>query len=89
VPSAASKESAFSVGIDWGDKRSRFCFLDVQGGTVSEDALGTTREEFKAYFSSIPKARIAIEVGTHSPWVCELQSDFLSSGSSEFKSFGL
>ena len=72
APSAASKESAFSVGIDLGDKRSRFCFLDIRGEIVSEDGLATTQEEFKVYFSSIPKARIAIEVGTHSPWVCEL-----------------
>jgi transposase len=72
APSAASKESAFSVGIDLGDKRSRFCFLDIRGEIVSEDGLATTQEEFKVYCSSIPKARIAIEVGTHSPWVCEL-----------------
>lgn len=72
VPSAASEEWAFSVGIDLGDKRSRFCFLDIYGEIVFEDGLATRREEFKAYFSSIPKARIAIEVGTHSPWVCEL-----------------
>jgi transposase len=68
----ASKESAFSVGIDLGDKKCRFCFLDAKGDIVFEDALSTTQEEFKAYFSSIPKARIAIEVGTHSPWICEL-----------------
>ena len=67
-----NKASVFSVGIDLGDKRSRFCFLDMQGEIVSEDGLATTREEFKAYFSSIPKARIAIEVGTHSAWICEL-----------------
>jgi transposase len=72
VPSASSEESAFSVGIDLGDKKSRFCFLDIDGAIVSEDDLATRREEFKAYFFSIPKARIAIEVGTHSPWVYEL-----------------
>jgi transposase len=72
APSASSEESAFSVGIDLGDKKSRFCFLDIDGAIVSEDGLATRREEFKAYFFSIPKARIAIEVGTHSPWVYEL-----------------
>jgi len=75
-PRRTSKESAFSVGIDLGDKKSRFCFLDAQGGIVTEDALRTTQEEFKAYFSSIPKTRIAIEVGTHSPWVFELLESF-------------
>jgi transposase len=55
-----------------GDKKSRFCFLDIRGAIVSEDAIVTTGDEFKAYFSAIPKGQIAIEVGTHSPWVSEL-----------------
>jgi hypothetical protein len=28
---SSAKRSAFSVGIDLGDKKSRFCFLDMQG----------------------------------------------------------
>lgn len=71
-PSGSGKASGFSVGIDLGDKKSRFCVLDTQGGIVLEDGLATTREELTAYFTSIPKARTALEVGTHSPWVCEL-----------------
>lgn len=69
---SAHNESGFFVGIDLGDKISRFCFLNMQGEIVLEDGLATTQREFKAYFSSIPKARIAMEVGTHSPWTCEL-----------------
>jgi transposase len=67
-----NKERALFVGIDLGDKKSRFCFLDMKGEIVLEDGLATTQEEFNAYFSSIPKTRIAMEVGTHSPWVSEL-----------------
>ena len=61
-----NKESAFFAGIDLGDRSGRFCFLDVEGGIVL-NGLARTQEEFKAYFSSILKARIAMEVGTHSP----------------------
>src|SRR5918992_1558131 len=57
-----------SIGIDVGDKRSRYCFLDIDGAIVAEESLATTREEFAAYFSVIPPARIALEVGTHSGW---------------------
>ena len=67
-----ANESAFSIGIDIGDKKSRYCILDAQGGIVAEEALATTQAEFTAYFSSLPKARIAIEVGTHSPWISAL-----------------
>jgi transposase len=63
---------AFSIGIDIGDKKSRYCILDFQGEIVVEDLLATTEEEFSAYFSSIPKTCIALEVGTHSPWISAL-----------------
>jgi transposase len=66
---AAPNESAFSIGIDIGDKKSRYCVLDAHGEILAEDSMATTREEFSAYFSSIPKTRIGIEVGTHSPWI--------------------
>lgn len=65
-------ETELFVGIDIGDKTSRYCFLDGKGKILAEDALATTRGEFRAYFSSIPEALIAIEVGTHSPWISAL-----------------
>ena len=40
---------AFSIGIDIGDKKSRYCILDFQGEIVVEDLLATTEEEFSAY----------------------------------------
>ena len=75
-PLAARNESAFSIGIDIGDKKSRYCVLDAQGEILSEDSLATTREEFSFYFSSIPKTLMAIEVGTHSPWISALLESF-------------
>lgn len=59
------------VGIDLGDKKSVCCFLDREGKIVAEGKFSTTREEFAELFSKIPKLRIALEVGTHSPWVSE------------------
>ncbi len=67
-----SKPVAFYIGIDLGDKRSRFCFLDEGGEIVVEGSLATTRVEFEAYFSPIARSHIALEVGTHSPWVSAL-----------------
>jgi hypothetical protein len=66
---AAVSEDGWFVGIDLGDRKSNHCFLDVRGEIVAEGTVATTQGELEALFSSIPKCRIAIEVGTHSPWV--------------------
>ena len=66
---AAVSGSGFCVGIDLGDRKSNYCFLDAKGNIVAEGTLATTQGELEALFSSIPQCPIAIEVGTHSPWV--------------------
>ena len=58
-----------TVGIDLGDKASRYCILDEAGEMVSEDQVPTTKEGLDSLFAKMPASRIAIEVGTHSPWV--------------------
>ena len=68
----AAKEVSFYVGIDLGDKKSNYCFLDAKGNIFAEGTLATMQTELSELFSSIPKCRIAIEVGTHSPWVWAL-----------------
>lgn len=69
VAEAKSRPVAFYIGIDLGDRRSRYWFLDAGGETVVEGSLATTKVEFLAHFSQIARSRIALEVGTHSPWV--------------------
>jgi len=68
----AAKEDSYYIGIDLGDKKSNYCFLDAKGNIFAEGTLATTQAELSELFSSIPKCRIAIEVGTHSPWVSAL-----------------
>ena len=58
-----------TVGIDLGDKSSRYCVLDEAGEVVSEDQVPTTQAGFDSLFAKMPTSRIALEVGTHSPWV--------------------
>lgn len=71
-PKAASENAvAYYVGIDLGDKKSYYCFLDAEGNMV-EGSLTTTPTDFGLHFKAIPRSRIAIEVGTHSPWVSSL-----------------
>jgi transposase len=58
-----------TVGIDLGDKTCRYCILDEAGEVVSEDQVPTTKAGFDSLFAKMPSSRIALEVGTHSPWV--------------------
>src|SRR6202049_2982097 len=58
-----------TVGIDLGDRSSRYCILDEQGEVLAEGSVGTTQRGFAQVFGSKLRSRIALEVGTHSPWV--------------------
>jgi transposase len=63
---------AYWIGIDLGDKKSNYCILDKNADIIAEGSLATTVTEFEEYFKAIPRSRIALEVGTHSPWVSSL-----------------
>jgi transposase len=63
-----------TAGLDLGDRYSYLCLIDTQSGEVIEEGrLRTTPEAFRRRFASErPPMRIAIEAGTHSPWVSRL-----------------
>jgi transposase len=69
---AVEDNVAYWIGIDLGDKKSNYCILDKNADIVAEGSLATTVTEFDAYFKAIPRSRIALEVGTHSPWTSAL-----------------
>lgn len=58
-----------TVGIDLGDQSSRYCILDEEGKVFSEGPVPTTKAGLDSLFAKMPASRIALEVGTHSPWV--------------------
>ncbi len=72
VAMGPASEVRWSVGIDLGDRKSNYCFLDGSGPIAAEGTIATTQEELGALFSAIGKCRIAVEVGTHSAWVSAL-----------------
>jgi len=67
-----------TAGVDIGDKHSYLCLLDQESGEVMEEGrLRTTPEAIRRRFSSEqPRMRIAIEAGTHSPWVSRLLEEY-------------
>src|ERR1700730_1807583 len=72
LPAIAGSEIRAVVGIDLGDKRSSYCSLDTRGGDLGEGVVATTADGLGLVFGGKGKMRIAIECGTHSPWVSRL-----------------
>jgi transposase len=69
----SSQQPPTTAGLDLGDKYSYLCLLDQHSGEVIEEGrLRTTPEALKRRFTSERPMRIAIEAGTHSPWVSRL-----------------
>ncbi len=61
-----------TVGLDLGDRNSRYCILDEAGQVVSEGQVPTSSTGLNSLFGKMPSSRVALEVGTHSPWVSRL-----------------
>lgn len=67
------EQPKMTAGLDLGDKYSYLCLLDTASGEVVEEGrLRTTAEALGQRFEGCQPMRIAIEVGTHSPWVSRL-----------------
>jgi transposase len=68
----ARTEERITIGLDLGDKTSRYCVLNGDGEVVGEGSVGTTRKAMLDRFGRVQRCRIAMEVGTHSPWLSRL-----------------
>jgi transposase len=64
-----SGKGRLTVGLDLGDLNSHYCILDDAGEKVSEGKVPTTKVGFDLLFGKMAPCRIALEVGSHSPWV--------------------
>jgi transposase len=68
IQKQASQER-LTIGLDLGDRNSHFCVVNEQGRVVMQDKLGTTKTGLNRLFEKLAKVRVALEAGTHSPWV--------------------
>jgi hypothetical protein len=64
-----------TIGLDLGDRTSWSCVLDEAGKVIHEQKLGTAPKAMRETFEAIPRSRVALETGTHSPWVSRLLSE--------------
>ena len=61
-----------TIGLDLGDRNSYYCVVNEVGELVQEQKITTTAKALQAAFGAMPRSRIALEIGTHSPWISRL-----------------
>ncbi len=64
-----------TVGLDLGDRYSFYCMLTGDGDLVEEGRIGSSEAALRKQFGDEPRMRVALEAGTHSPWVSRLLGD--------------
>jgi len=69
------REQKLTIGLDLGDRSSWYCVLDEGGEVLLEQKLGTTPKAMKEVFGGMARSRMALETGTHSPWVSRVLSE--------------
>lgn len=61
-----------SVGLDLGDRFIHYCVLNLEGEVVEEGRMQSSESALRKHFAEESVMRIAMEAGTHSPWVSRL-----------------
>ena len=67
-----NKEVSEIVGLDLGDRYCQLCVVNQQGEIVEQGRVSTTAAGMRKRFEGKGSVRIALEAGTHSPWVSRL-----------------
>ncbi len=62
----------WTIGVDLGDRYSEVCVLNADGEVEQRLRIATTSQAMQRAFASLPKARVVLEAGTHSPWLSRL-----------------
>ena len=81
VSTAAAKQSrnfseqSLTIGLDLGDRSSWYSVLNETGEVLLEKKVSTTPKAMKEVFGGMPRSRIALETGMHSPWVSRLLNE--------------
>jgi transposase len=60
------------VGMDVSDRYSHLCVLGMDGDVEEESKVPTTPQGLGRRFGEMDRVRVALEVGTHSPWIGRL-----------------
>ena len=78
ISTVAAKQSRnisqqeLTIGLDLGDRNSWYCVVDEAGQIQREQRVHTSGKALQEVFGTMPRSRIALEIGTHSPWISRL-----------------
>src|SRR5256714_5720717 len=64
-----NNRSEFTIGLDLGERRHRFCALNGKGEVVEEGTLGNDRVSLGRLSARYRGALAVMEAGAHSPWI--------------------
>ena len=65
---------SITIGMDLGDKNDLVCVLDKDGHQMTSCTIDNTADSLRTFYSKYKGATVAIEAGTHSPWISRLLS---------------
>ena len=68
-------QQKLTIGLDLGDRNSWYCVVDEAGQIQREQRVHTSGKALQEVFGAMPRSRIALEIGTHSPWISRLLSE--------------
>jgi transposase len=68
-------QQKLTIGLDLGDRNCWYCVVDEAGQIQLEQRVGTNAKALREVFGAMPRSRIAVEIGTHSPWISRLLSE--------------
>src|SRR5208282_129469 len=68
-------QQKLTIGLDLGDRNSWYCAVDEAGQIQREQRVSTSAKALREVFGAMLRSRIALEIGTHSPWISRLLSE--------------
>ncbi len=74
VSSKTMTNGVATVGLDLSDRAGRFHAIDDEGKTIATGSVALLAPELQRWAKGIAPTVMAIEAGTHSPWISRLLS---------------
>jgi transposase len=75
VQSRNISQQKLTIGLDLGDRNCWYCVVDEAGQIQREQRVHTSEKALQEVFGAMARSRIAVEIGTHSPWISRLLSE--------------
>jgi transposase len=72
----AVEKPSTTLGLDIGDRFSHYCVLNREGEVMEEGRIRTEEKALRRQLEGEERMRIAMECGTHSPWISRLLEKF-------------